>query len=84
IRFFRNLGDSAAAGETKIAGPWTAAVIALLPGAKQAAAGGNSWVVPLPVLELESKQTYHLWMNVTFSSPMPKPEDWPGATTWPR
>jgi len=84
IRFFRNLGDSAAAGEAKIAGPWTAAVIALLPGAKQAAPGGNSWVVPLPVVELESKQTYHLWMNVTFSSPMPKPEDWPGATTWPR
>ncbi|MBN8596306.1 MAG: hypothetical protein J0L78_01400 [Planctomycetes bacterium] len=84
IRFYRNLGDSAAAGESKIAGPWTAAVIALLPGAKQAGPGGNSWVVPLPVVELESKQTYHLWMNVTFSSPMPKPEDWPGATTWPR
>jgi len=88
IRFFRNLGDSAAAGESRIAGPWTAAVIALLPGAKPAGpegkGGGNSWVVPLPVVDLESKQTYHLWMNVTFSSPMPKPEDWPGATTWPR
>ncbi|MBS0187522.1 MAG: hypothetical protein JSS51_05605 [Planctomycetes bacterium] len=84
IKFFRNLGDSAAAGESRIAGPWTAAVLALLPGARQAAPGGNSWVIPLPVTELESKQTYHLWMNVTFSSPMPKPEEWPGATTWPR
>ncbi|MBX3379360.1 MAG: hypothetical protein KF805_04645 [Phycisphaeraceae bacterium] len=84
IRFFRNLGDSAAAGESRISGPWTAAVIALLPGARQAAPGGNSWVVPLPVVELESKQTYHLWMNVTFSSPMPKPEEWPGTTSWPR
>lgn len=84
IRFFRNLGDSAAAGESRIAGPWTAAVIALLPGAKQAGPGGNSWVVPLPVVELETKQTYHLWMNVTFSSPMPKPDEWPSATSWPK
>lgn len=84
IRFFRNLGDSAPAGESRIPGPWTAAVIALLPGARQAAPGGNSWVAPLPVVELESKQIYHMWMNVTFSSPMPKPDEWPGTTSWPR
>lgn len=84
IKFYRNLGDSAPSGEAKIAGPWTAAAIALLPGARPVGAGGNSWIVPLPVLELESRQTYHLWMNVTFSSAMPKAEEWPGATTWPK
>ncbi len=84
IRFYRNLGDPAPAGESRIPGPWTAAVVALMPGAHPAAAGGNSWVVPLPVTEFDGKQIRHLWMNVTFSSAMPRADEWPGATTWPR
>ncbi|MBS0191923.1 MAG: type VI secretion protein IcmF/TssM N-terminal domain-containing protein [Phycisphaerales bacterium] len=84
FRFYRNIGDSAPAGEARIPGPWTAAVVALFPGAHAAAPGGNAWVVPLPVLEPASKQTFHLWMNVTFSSAMPPAGDWPGATSWPK
>lgn len=88
IRFYRNLGDAAPAGETTLSGPWVAAAVALLPGAKPTALGpdnrGTAWIVPLPVVETETKQTYHLWLNVTFSSPMPRPEDWPGSTNWPR
>lgn len=88
IRFYRNLGDAAPAGETTLSGPWVAAAVALLPGARPTALGpdnrGAAWIVPLPVVETETKQTYHLWLNVTFSSPMPRPEDWPGSTNWPR
>jgi len=88
IRFYRNLGDAAPAGETTLNGPWVAAAVALLPGAKPTALGpsntATAWIVPLPVVETETKQTYHLWLNVTFSSPMPRPEDWPGSTNWPR
>jgi hypothetical protein len=88
IRFYRNLGDAAPAGETTLNGPWVAAAVALMPGAKPTALSPNNtapaWIVPLPVVETETKQTYHLWLNVTFSSPMPRPEDWPGSTNWPR
>ena len=88
IRFYRNLGDAAPAGETTLNGPWVAAAVALLPGAKPTALtpanAATAWIVPLPVVETETKQTYHLWLNVTFSSPMPRPEDWPGSTNWPR
>lgn len=91
IRFYRNLGDAAPAGETTLNGPWVAAAVALLPGARPTVtgpgggpAGGTAWTAPLPVVETETKQTYHLWLNVTFSAPMPRAEDWPGSTNWPR
>lgn len=84
IRLYRNFGDDQPTGEVRLVGPWSAAELVLLPGARASAPGGTIWQIPLPVVERDTKQVYHLWMNLTFSTPLPRAEDWPSARTWPR